>query len=162
MATPVRPTADLNRLLRSVANVADLEVVDGNTRNLNRVTIYPRGGRIGVTGEAVAVAKIAPVKARKRGPSSSSCPFQPWVPELYPQVYPWNPRAVSAAGLSMLSIATQGCIRSQATHGAMVSNPEPGIPNDSPTRCRPRVNHNFHWEGEQGSLPTRLALSQKM
>jgi membrane-associated protease RseP (regulator of RpoE activity) len=86
----VRPTADLNRWLRSVANVADLEVVDGTTGRLNRVTVYPRGGRIGVTGEAVAVANIAPVKAETQ-PTQQLQPRQPWAPELYPLVYPWSP-----------------------------------------------------------------------
>jgi len=87
----VRTTADLDRWLGRVGYVAQLEVIDGTTHELNRVAVYPQGGRIGVAGEPAAVVNIAPDKPPVR-PIQQPQPIQPWNAGMYPPpVYPWNP-----------------------------------------------------------------------
>jgi membrane-associated protease RseP (regulator of RpoE activity) len=87
----VRTTADLDRCLGRVGYVAQLEIIDGNTRELNRVAVYPSAGRIGVAGEPVAVVNIAPEKPPVR-PIQLPQPIQPWNAGMYPlPIYPWNP-----------------------------------------------------------------------
>jgi len=98
----VRTTADLDRSLGRVGYVAQLEIIAGNTRELNRVAVYPQGGRIGVAGEPVAVVNIAPDKPPVRtiqqpqpiqpwNAGMYPLPINPWNPGLYPPINPWNP-----------------------------------------------------------------------
>ena len=65
----VRSNADLDRRLARVGYVAGLEIIDGSSGRVNRVSVYPVAGRIGVAAEPVVLIEQDRRSNRKRSPS---------------------------------------------------------------------------------------------
>ncbi len=95
----VRSNADLDRRLARVGYVAGLEIIDGSSGRVNRVSVYPVAGRIGVAAEPVVLIERAPVKQEEKPlPAAQAIwspyvqqPFPTWSPPMNPYMMPWYP-----------------------------------------------------------------------